>query len=244
MSPTTPNVSTEILRTLHRIHRQLADLGERLEHGPKRIRATEGNVAHRQQQLEQAQSDFKKLRMAADQKQLQFKSSEGRIKDLRRKLNTATSNREYQALKDQVAADEMANSVLEDEILEALEKIDQFHQQISENEAALKAARQKAEAVRSEVAQQEPRIQHDLRRLEAELKESEVALPPTVKEVYQRVVRQKGEDALAAVENEFCSGCHHHVPLNVCADIMLARPMFCRSCGRLLYLPESASRKQ
>jgi hypothetical protein len=244
MSPSTPNVSTEILRTLHRLHRQLTDLRERLDHGPKRVRAAEASVARQEQQLAQAQADFKKLRVAADQKQLQFKGSEEKAKDLRRKLNTATSNREYQTLKEQIAAGEMANSVLEDEILEALEKIDQFQRQIAQTEAALKAARQKAAAVRSEVQQQEPLIRNDLQRLEAELQESEAALPPTVKEIYQRVVRQRGEDALAVVENEFCGGCHQHVPLNVCAEIMLARPMFCKSCGRLLYLPESAAREQ
>ena len=84
--------------------------------------------------------------MAADQKQLQLKAGEEKIKDLKRKLNAAASNREYQILKEQIAADEMANSVLEDEILEALEKIDQFQAKIAEAEAALAAARQKAAA--------------------------------------------------------------------------------------------------
>ena len=66
------------------------------------------------------------MRVAADQKQLQLKAGEEKIKDLKRKLNAAASNREYQILKEQIAADDMAKSVLEDEIIEALEKIDQF----------------------------------------------------------------------------------------------------------------------
>ena len=53
-----------------------------------------------------------------------------------------------------------------------------------------------------------------------------------------RVVRQKGEDALAGVEGGFCSGCHTQVPLNVQAEIRLSHPSFCKTCGRLLYLPE------
>ncbi len=81
--------------------------------------------------------------MAADQKQLQLKSSEDKVKDLRRKLNAAASNREYQALLEQIAADEMANSVLADEILEALEKIDAFQKNLAEADAA--AGRRQAE---------------------------------------------------------------------------------------------------
>ena len=49
-----------------------------------------------------------------------------RSTSLKAKLNAAASNREYQALKDQIAADQMAGSVLADEILEALEKIDEL----------------------------------------------------------------------------------------------------------------------
>jgi predicted nucleic acid-binding Zn-ribbon protein len=55
------------------------------------------------------------------------------------------------------------------------------------------------------------------------------------------VVRQRGEDALAEIENGYCSGCHQNVPLNTQAAIMLERPMFCKTCGRMLYLPENGS---
>ena len=41
----TPNVSLAVLRTLHRLHRQLADLREQDQRGPKQIRANEANVA-------------------------------------------------------------------------------------------------------------------------------------------------------------------------------------------------------
>ena len=65
--------------------------------------------------------------MAVDKKQLQLKTGEDKVKDLRYKLNASTSNREYQALLEQIAADEMANSVLADEILEGLDACDADH---------------------------------------------------------------------------------------------------------------------
>ncbi len=53
-----------------------------------------------------------------------------RIVDLEGKLNTAASNREFSLLKEQIAADEQANSVLSDEILEALEQLDLMQDQV------------------------------------------------------------------------------------------------------------------
>ena len=238
MPSTPPNIGTSVLRTLHRIHRQLNDLTERLERGPKQIRAVEANVRHRDELLTTAKAESKTVRMGADQKQLQLKSYEDKIKELRNKLNAAASNREYQALLEQIAADEMAKSVLEDEILEAFEKVDVFQKNIAEVEAALAAARKKAEATEAEVAGQQPVLQADIARVEAELNENEATLPGDVREMYARVVRHKGEDALAMVENQFCLGCNQQIPLNILNKVMLGQPVFCKTCGRLLYLPE------
>jgi uncharacterized protein len=235
---TPTNIGTTVFRTLHRLHRQLSDLTERRDRGPKQIRASEANVKHRDELLTQTKAEAKTLRMAADQKNLQMKVVEDKVLDHRRKLNAATSNREYQALLEQIAADEMAKSVLEDEILEAYEKFDAFQKNIAEAEKALAAARQKAEQIRGEVAQLEPVLTADIERVQAELDQTEATLPDDVRELYGRIVRQKGEDALAMVENQFCGGCNQQIPLNMLNLVMLGQPVFCKTCGRLMYLPE------
>ena len=56
--------------------------------------------------------------MTGDRKQLDLKASELRIADWKVKLNTCSSNKEYQTMNEQIAAAEMAGSVLADEILE------------------------------------------------------------------------------------------------------------------------------
>jgi predicted nucleic acid-binding Zn-ribbon protein len=188
--------------------------------------------------LTKTKAEAKALRMAADQKQLQLKSIEDKIKDLQNKLNAATSNREYQALRDQIAADQMAKSVLEDEILEALDKTDQFQKNITEADTALVAAKQKSQQIHAEVAEQEPLLAADVARLEAELRQTEAELPGEIRELYQRVVRGKGEDALAMVEDQYCGGCNQQIPLNMFGQVKLGQPVFCKTCGRLLYLPE------
>ena len=238
MSPTSQSAGIGVLRTLHRIHRQLTDLRERLDRGPKKIRAADAGAVHRQQQLGQVKSDLEHARMKADRKQLDLKSGEEKIKELRIKLNGAASNEEYRILTESIAAKEMANSVLADEVLEALEEIDQYPPRVQEAESNLAAARQQAVAVREQFAAEEPLIRADLQRLETELAESETALPADILEVYRRAVRQKGQDALAAVDGEYCSGCQQHVPLNVCNKVTMGEPLTCRACGRLLYMPE------
>lgn len=237
---TSENRATDTLRTLHRIHRQLTDLRGRLDRGPKLIRAAELHVEHRQTQLTETQEEDKRIRMSADAKQLLLKTGEAKIDELKVKLNTANSNREYQALQDQIAAQKMTNSVLDDEILETWDRSETYQQTLAEAKDVLQKANEKDEKTRREVEQQEPLIRGDIARLEAELKEQEPLLPDEILDYYARGIRQKGEDALASVEGQICSGCNTMVPLNICSDLLMGKPLFCRSCGRLLYIPEGA----
>lgn len=235
------SVTAGVLRELHRIHRQLSDLRERLERGPKQIRAREANVARFEAELAQLKGDVKAARVATDQRQLLLKSGESKIRDLKAKLNAASSNREYQALKDQIAADEMANSVLADEILEAMEKIDGFGPAVAEAEQNLAKGREELVKSQGQVRDQQGTLMGDVARLEAELKTVEVTLPTDFRDAYHRIVHSKGSDAMAQVDGEVCGGCHHRLTPNVFSSLLMGRIVACQSCGRLLYLPEDRS---
>jgi predicted nucleic acid-binding Zn-ribbon protein len=231
------SITAAALRELHRIHQRLADLRDRLERGPKQVRAREANVAQLEAKLAEARDRAKQTQMGIDRKQLDLKSGEQKVVDLRVKLNAANSNREYQALLEQIAAAEMAGSVLSDEILEGMEKIDQLAVGVKEAEKNLAAGKQEMEKARHAVEESAATIRTDLTRIEAELVEAEKALPADLKADYQRVVRSKGADSLAAAEDGVCSGCGQQITLNMQNELKLSKLVFCKACGRLLYLP-------
>jgi len=236
-------VTAAALRELHRIHRQLADLTERKERGPKQIRAREANLTRLGEELTRLQGEHKAARMRSDQKQLLLKSGEDKIEGLKAKLNAAASNREYQALKDQIAADQMAGSVLADEILEAMEKIDELAGVLAEQQQKIAAAKEELGKAEQAVRDQAGILDTDLKRLQAELRQAESALPGDFREQYQRVVNSKQDDAMAEVQGEFCGGCHQQLTPNNMAELSMALAIFCRNCGRLIYLPEDRTPK-
>ncbi len=231
-------VTAAALRELHRIHRQLSDVRERRERGPKQIKAREANLARLGDELAKLQADHKAARMRSDQKQLLLKSGEEKIANLKAKLNAATSNREYQALKEQIAADQMAGSVLADEILESLEKIDELSAQIAEQQQKIAASKEELAKAQQAVRDQAGTLDSELKRLEGELRTAEAQLPADFRESYQRVVNSKQEDAMAEVQGEFCGGCYQQLTPNNMAELSMSLAIFCRNCGRLIYLPE------
>jgi hypothetical protein len=232
------SITAAALRELHRIHQQLAELRDRLERGPKQVRIREANVAQLEARLAEARERAKQMQMAIDRKQLDLKSGEQKVLDLRVKLNGANNNREYQSFLEQIAAAEMAGSVLSDEILEGLEKIDQLGLATKEAEKNLASGKQEMEKARQAVESSAATIRADLVRLEGELVQAEKALPADLKADYERVVRSKGADSLALSEDGVCTGCGQQITLNMQNELKLSMLIFCRSCGRLLYLPE------
>jgi predicted nucleic acid-binding Zn-ribbon protein len=229
-------VTAAALRELHRIHQQLTELRDRVERGPKQVRAREANVTQLKSRLDEARSRVQETQVTANRKQLDLRAGEQKIVDLKAKLNACSSNREYQALMEQIAAAEMANSVLADEILESLEKIDALAKAVKEVEGHVAGGTQELDKTRHAVDDAAATLRADITRLENSLAQAEAALPAEFKADYNRVVRGKGAQGLASVEDGVCGGCGQQITLNMQNELMLSKPVFCKACGCLLYL--------
>ena len=232
------SVTAAALRELHHLHQQLTELRDRVERGPKQIRAREANTAQLKAKVDEARARVQETQLAINRKQLDLKAGEQKVVDARVRLNAASSNKEYQALVEQIAAAEMAGNVLADEILESMEKVDALQLAVRDAEKALAASTQEMDKTRQAIEASAASLRADIKRLEDSLKQAEAALPADFKIDYQRVVRGKGANGLAAVDENVCGACGQQITLNMQNELRLSRPVFCKSCGCLLYVSE------
>ncbi len=229
----------EILRRLHGLHQQMDQLRGRLMKGPRLAQAHQEQIRQAEINLEQAKKAYNETRLASHHKQLEYEQKLADIQRRKGRLLECDDNREYQLLKDQIAADEMAASVLADEAIELMTRVEEMAVKVQEAEAALAAAKDAAAKWQAEFEKQEPVIRQEITQVEQELKHLETLLAGDVRELYQRALRNKGSSALAPLRGEFCGGCNQHVPLQMRSQLLLGNAIWCRSCGRLLYLPEN-----
>ncbi len=184
--------TTNILSELHQLHLKHEEVQDRLTRGPKQIQARERFVETKKQEEEAIRTQHQKLKMDADSRGLQLKTNEARIEDLKLKLNTAASNKEFNIIKGQIEADEVANSVLEDEILEALEKVDSTSSLVKAAAEAVAAAEQEKERIAQQIIEAEPGLKAESEKLTVAIQEAERLVPPTVGEQYRRLVGAHG----------------------------------------------------
>src|SRR5262249_53776597 len=153
-------------------------------------------------------------------------------------LNQAGSKKEYDALKNEIAAEKKKCQDLEDEILGCMAEMETRTAQLPGLEKGLQQT--KAENVDFEKSLQE-RIQSLTGQLNETLraiKEVESTLPLDVRPQYDRLVAARGEDAMAAVEHRTCMACYTEITAQSYNDLMLSQFVLCKSCGRALYLPD------
>ncbi|MEZ6133971.1 MAG: phospholipase [Pirellulaceae bacterium] len=228
-------VAASLVQLLHRVNRQKTDLKGQLARGPKMVAAAKAKLKHAEDTAAAAKSKLMQMKVEADSKQLQMKEREEKIVKLHGKLNAAKENREYQALKDQIAADKQANLVLSDEILELLESIDEMVETQKVTEATVAEVRGEVEKIEKQVADKRLVLESELARVEAELVEAEKGLSGDFKREYLRLVAVKGEDAMAELEGNCCSGCYQSLTPQLLDKLLQGQPVLCPACGRLIY---------
>ncbi len=224
------------LKGLHQLHLNMEVVQKKLAEGPRQIGIRQKVIDRREADIHNFKEQAKKLKMVGDEKNLRLKSNESKILELTAKLNAATSNKEFDIFKSQIEADKMANSVLEDEILEVFDKIDEVHEKIKELEESVKEAVEQKKQVEAEVKAAEPGLNQQVEELQKLLKECEsVCISATLSDMYRRLVKKHGAGALASVENKACTSCYDMQSPNTMVELNMNKIVICRNCGRILY---------
>ncbi|MCO8122974.1 phospholipase [Stieleria sp. TO1_6] len=226
---------SELLRRLHSLHLQKADLKSQLDRGPRQVKAGETIVAECKQVLENAKQAVKTATVACDEKQLQLKSREDHIEQLKAKLNMAASNKEFNLLKEQIAADEQANSVQSDEILEGLERIDELGEAIQQAQQELEQKSKEHDERVENIANRMEVVRADLDYVVSELEKSEKDVPAAARSEYRRLIEGRGDEALAPIEEDSCGGCNQTLTTQMVDRVRLGFLTHCPACSAWLY---------
>ena len=222
------------LKEIHDLREQLEEQTRLLQQGPLQITARQSSIHAKRAELDARKLKLKQLKVSSEQKSLQLKSNEDRIRDLEAKLHAVSSNREYDALRTQIAADKMANSVLEDEIIEALEGIDAMQLEVNQFDAGIVKIEQELTTFTAVVKERDAGLRQQIEELTAKVGDVESVLPAEVIPTYQRLVAAYGAKALAPVKGRSCGSCYIGLTPQTVVELKGGAIKFC-TCGRMMY---------
>ena len=229
----------DVLEQVHIIQTRLGDLNGRLRRGPLLLKTQEGNVQKANEKLEKLKEEHRTLLADAKNRELEVNAHGQAIARRKLQMQEAKTNKEYQALQVQIEADEATRDILDDEALDAIEKAERFATKLPPAEADLKKVQELYETTKSKFFADKPHIESEIAEYTKQLQAEEANISSAFREVYDRLIRSVGgENALAVVvDQKYCGGCNHQIPVNSLAHILAKKPVTCSSCARLLYVP-------
>lgn len=233
------------LRELHQLHQRAKALRDRLTSGPKTVAAREAALVNRRAALEASKKALQDARVQLKKKEHSVQSINAKIDDLKVKLNSVKKNEEYRALQNQIEFDKKAIEKIEVEMLDDMDRIEEQAKKLAAEESDVKAFAGEVDSIKTQFESQAGGQRQQLSELETAIVDAEAIIPEDVRERYRRTVKQLGADAMAPVEYDrkaqlaSCTGCFVAVTTQALNELINGHHMsFCKSCGRVLYLPE------
>jgi len=225
------------LSQLHALLLQLAEAEAAFSEGPRSVLVAEKQVAQMEQQIEDQKAKIKQTRKTADELNLKLKTKESELRKYEGQLNTATSNKEFDIVKGQIANVRTEQGDIENSAFEAMEAIDATQVALKNLETELKNRKQAAVTIKAEVEAGKPALEATLENLKAQIEVAEKVIPPGEGlSAYRRLRIANGPGALAGIEDDFCDGCNCKVTNQDLVRIRTGEFMRCRECNRGLYV--------
>jgi predicted nucleic acid-binding Zn-ribbon protein len=233
------DLKSEISQLIHlqTIDSEIYVLKNEKESKPKEIEAIEAAFEEKKKHLvalEQTLLNFQKQRK---DKELELASKEGSTKKLEAQLYQLKTNKEYQAMMQQIQDAKADASVIEDQILGLFEQADRIKNESSQEKQRHQEEEKVAEREKKNIQDRIKEIDERIAQLEAQRKQIIPALDKKMLTQYERILLNRDGLAIVSVKDNSCGGCNMFVPPQVINLIrMYERIITCEVCNRILYI--------
>lgn len=207
---------------------------------PAKITALKNEIQANKAALEAAKKDLTQFQLTKKQKDIDLDMREGAIRKHSGELNAVKTNEAYKALMGEIEKAKQEKSVLEDEVLVLMDKIDQASKVWKEKEASAKGVENGLQQQISEWESKQKALETAAEQKKQERDGLVAALPAKLREPYEGLRSHKRTNAVVPIRKEQCTGCHMRVSQNLINEVQRGQKlMTCESCSRIVYLEEA-----
>lgn len=238
---------TNQLLSLFRVDIELKGLQDRLKAAERFLGEQTQKLADLGDQAESLNAQIRQLKATTSNAEGESERLKLRIDELREKMNSASTNKEYKALLSEVNNLKEQRAVHDEQAIEGLEKIEELNAKLKELEES-KIDRDKVRGVAETDRQKRAdEIADKLAELRAKRELLVVDVPKNALVIYEELLESRGDDAMAPMEivdrkrHEYvCGSSMMSVPMEVAASLMQGKLTLSPNDGCILYLTEEA----
>jgi len=206
---------------------------------PEELKALEAEFEAKKQHLAELEAKLLDLQKQRKDKELELASREENTKKLQGQLYSLKTNKEYQAMLQQIQDSKADGSVIEDKILEIFDAADLVKKDVEQERLRLKEEEKVYNDKKAKVELRVKEIDDRLAQLEAQRKQILPDIDPKISSQYERILLNRDGLGIVKVASDSCQGCNMLVPPQVINLIkMYERIITCEVCNRILYVED------
>jgi uncharacterized protein len=222
---------------LQAIDTQIYRLNEEKKSQPQEIEALKSAFEAKKENLAKLEKVSLDLQKEKKDRELELGSKEENAKKLQGQLFQLKTNKEYNTMLQQIQDAKADGSMIEDKILESMDKIEKARLDIEAERKKLQQEEQEFNAQKKKVDDRIKEIDEKLAQLDIQRKQSVPAIDTKILAQYERILQNREGLAIVSVKDNTCSGCNMFMPAQVINLIkMYEKIMVCDVCNRILFI--------
>ncbi len=226
----------DLLWELQKIDLELKNIKDSQEGYPKEIKRLDEKERIEKEKIQKDKEKIELLEKERRRKEGQLSLEQEKIKKTEGRMFEVKTNKEYQALLNEIETLKGANSREEEEILELLDEMDELKMSLSKREkeigTTLVKIGEEKKVLQEKIARDQEVLKRQMERREAVTKQ----LPPTLYKLYNTLKEKRKGVGVVSVKQETCQGCFVNVPPQMFIEVQKNNTLIrCPNCNRILY---------
>lgn len=225
----------EMLLKLQNVDYDLGELERSKDYLPEMINNLETEIEDTRRGLENSESELKEENLRHSRLDMELATLNQELAKFQKQMMAIKTNKEYDALTNEIANRKRRISDVEEEILKILTHMDDLKENIKEY-------KQKLEEIETTNTDQLTHLRDELNSIEDKIKIKEgdrknitVRIDKRLLATYERVKRGRGNQVVVGIKKRACGACYKGIPPQIIQEIRKGERIYtCDNCGRIL----------
>ncbi len=234
----------ELLWELQKIDLDLQAIKEEKDRYPKEMKKLEEKQKIEKERIQKEKEKIESLEKTRRQKEGQLNSEQEKVKRAEGRMFEVKTNKEYQALLNEIDGMKESSSRMEEEILQVMDEIEGVKKDLSKREKEAKVTLEKIEEDRKKIQEKLALDENVWSEQTARKEVLSKQIEPKLFKLYHTLKEKRQGLGVVDVKRETCQGCFVNVPPQMFIEVQKNNALIrCPNCNRILYWEPDREKK-
>lgn len=225
----------EMLLKLQNVDYDLGELERSKDYLPEMINNLETELSETKGALEAAEKELKEQNLRHSKLDIDLATLNQELAKLQKRMMAIKTNKEYDALTNEISNRKIRISDTEEEILKILSSMDDLTEKMDHYKKKLEEVEKTNSTQLTQLKEELDSIEDKIKVKKGDRKNITVRIDKRLLATYERVKKGRGDQVVVTIKKRACGACYKGIPPQIIQEIRKEEMIYtCDNCGRIL----------